>query len=80
MPFVLPKHVKSAPAIGMRVAHILDGAGTVTAVITKGKKQLCIVQHDDGTKRGHYWDALTDHNVPPRGRSGPGPSTSPAVA
>ena len=78
MPFARPKHVKENPHVGMRVAHWRHGAGEIISVFVKNQKQLCIVRHDDGSKRGHYWSGLTDDQVP--AYSAPRAANRPAVA
>jgi len=60
-----PRHFAACPRYGLRVAHGVDGAGTVTSVMTKNNKYLCIVLHDSGAKKGHFWSSLTDVGVPP---------------
>lgn len=78
MPFVKPTHRAARPSIGMRVAHAKQGAGEITSVIQKHGKYLCIVHHDSGGKGGHWWDSLTDDQVPAKGALGSQPM--PAVA
>ncbi len=65
-------HNTAVPRYGLRVAHVTDGPGTITAVMVKNNRYLCVTRHDSGTKKGHFWASLTDVNVPPASaRRGP---------
>ena len=71
MPFDKPRHNLAQPHINLRVSHGFDGPGTISAVMPKGNNYLCIVKHDSGIKKGHFWASLTDCNVPAPSRNGP---------